>query len=191
MTVASTVDTNERKSTQANSPTQYYTVEDIAETVTGSSTAPTTCIVTIPSAASGEFITYSDGRPNVENGIKGMGSTPIELLPAPGAGLYYEWSVRLEYTHVTTAYTLSDPYIYLDAPFVLISKNLITVGANSYIHLTSSNVDSSESVEGVAYKFPSSLNQSVVLSTYNNTNPTLGDGTLRAIITYTTRTFGA
>jgi hypothetical protein len=33
MTVASTVNTRERKSTQANSPTEYYTIEDVKETV--------------------------------------------------------------------------------------------------------------------------------------------------------------
>ena len=122
--------------------------------------------------------------------ILAMGSTPVSILPAAGVGKYYEWNMLLEYNHVSTAYTISDLYLYLDAPFVLIGKSLISSAGNKYVHMSSNSVDSSESTAGVAYKFPSTLNQPVNLSTYDSNDPTLGDGTILVKIWYKVKTFG-
>lgn len=197
--ISSTVPTPENRSAQNNSTTEIYTLADLQESVLDLTTPPN----------DGDVLTYDTGTNapvwsaptggsptttvvNISSAqILNMGSSPIELLPAPGVGKYYEWSVILEYTHVATPYTIADLYLYLDSPFVLISKQFIATSGNKVIKMSSDSVDSSESVAGVAYKFHSSTNAALVLSTYDSNNPTLGDGTMRAIITYTERTFGA
>ncbi len=42
------------------------------------------------------------------NAIKNIGTTPIEILPAPGVGKYYEYEGIVEYTHVTADYNFGD-----------------------------------------------------------------------------------
>jgi hypothetical protein len=54
--------------------------------VAGTSEEYTETIVNISSTET----TYSDGRPLVASGILAMGDTPIELLPDPGVGNYYD-----------------------------------------------------------------------------------------------------
>jgi len=168
--IAASVDTTEKRSKLNNSYQEYYTMQDIIDQVP----APTTTKVNISSAQ-----------------ILAMGSTPIELLPAPGVGMYYDIEkVILEYTYGTIAYTIDtvdNPAIYFDGtsltniPISILTNsiNVAFVCENSSVVL-SNNVPVARSVSG-----------SVAISTWNDDNPTLGDGTLRAIITYTVRTFGA
>lgn len=214
--ISSDVPTRELRGARSNGLQEVHTIEDVKETVnvydnssSGLSATnmqdaidevvasipatPTTCIITIPSASDGA-ITYSDGRPNAVGGILGMGTTSIELLPAPGVGMYYEIDkIILEYTHVTTNYTLGTisyltglvggEYIYE------ISSGILANGANKYGKML--ELGSPDSVESLNYNNFLSLNSNLELTTYDNTNPTLGDGTLRVIVTYTLRTFGA
>ena len=121
--------------------------------------------------------------------ILAMGATPVGLLPAPGVGMYYDIErVILEYTHVTTAYTLAD-FIAIygnQTTYGLIYDSLIST-AESMVYTFSPIGASDNTGAGYAEK----LNKSVVLSTVTGADPTDGDGTLKAIITYTVRTFGA
>lgn len=136
--------------------------------------APTTTVVNISSAQ-----------------ILAMGTTPIELLPAPGVGMYYDIeTVVIEFTPLTTPYTTTSSQMYITqsndmAYFPTLIGNVI----NSQLIIPRSLIV----FDGVTYSstYIPDQNSEVKLWNYDGDNPTLGDGTLRAIITYTIRTFGA
>lgn len=185
MTVASTVDTNERKSTQANSPTQYYTVEDIIETVTGSTTAPTTTTVNISSA-------------QIKSG------SDITLLPDLPDGQYYDGYGILESTYGTLDYNFVDygvlNIIQGDSQIAKYRCNNTSgilydgfknwskfqLGVGDYLkdetlyteHYNRTFVADSDFYTGVKMQWQVEA-------------PTNGDGTIRFILVYTIRTFGA
>lgn len=77
-------------------------------------TPPTTTVVNITPTQT----TYNDGRPSVASGILAMGSTPIELLPTPGVGKYYDGYGFIEYYAGDTNYTYSG----LGAPILAIGN---------------------------------------------------------------------
>lgn len=127
--------------------------------------------------------------------ILDMGTTPIELLAAPGADNYYEVDkVRLEYTHVTTGYTYTDEIVLqINSNSKFIKQILGTT--NTWLVISDLNgtegVVSAPVGADIIPSYGEQLNKGLYLNTYNGTNPTLGDGTLRAIITYRVRTFGS
>lgn len=129
--------------------------------------------------------------------ILAMGSTPIELLPAPGAEKYYDWKVNLEYTHVTTPYsTPANDMMVIgggNSYYGHYSTFWIIEGVTNKANICYPNSDTLTS-DGVL-DYPASngmeMNDSLVLTTLNGNNPTLGDGTIRAIIKYKVKTFGA
>ena len=123
--------------------------------------------------------------------ILAMGTTPIELLPAAGAYKYYDVEkIILEYTNNTTAYSLVDDFLRVTYSTLgySIDKQVITAGVDALCI-----ADSTYGISVGNQLFSQALlpNASIELTTDNSANPTLGDGTLRVIITYTTRTFGA
>jgi hypothetical protein len=140
--------------------------------------------------------TYSDGRPLVASGILDMGTTPIELLPAAGVNAYYDIDkVVLEYTHITTPYSLSSDLINVrhlsNYSFgSAFSPNLI-VNTSDRVAIGKMDAFSDDVNNGFSMCGVQLLNESIVLDTYNNTNPTLGNGTLRVKIYHKTITFGA
>lgn len=152
-------------------------IDEVQANVDALPAAPTTTVVNISSAQ-----------------ILAMGTTPIELLPAAGVGKYYDWELILEYTHVSTNYTFTN-YLWLfgdTEEYGLVYDQFIKSGANRVAKFSSDSKGYNTTGAGSAnYVFGDSLNSPLKLSTYDASNPTLGDGTLRAIITYTTRTFGA
>lgn len=124
--------------------------------------------------------------------ILAMGVTPIELLPASGAGTYYVFdSIVLEYTHNTTAYTTATPALYFDGAFYgNVKPDLITSGLNlisiSRTPTTDTFVDTNTYV-----LLPSvAQNTALTITTWDGLNPTLGDGTIKAKIKYKIETFG-
>lgn len=150
--------------------TVFTAVNNLETEVNNLPAAPTTAIVNISSAQ-----------------ILAMGSSPIELLPAPGVGKYYDIEkIILEYTYGTTAYSnapqpmpsMGNFYSEIVVGFLTSTNNDVVI-INDFGREPNSNYQNNI------------INQSLTLGDYNGTNPTLGDGTLRAIITYTTRTFGA
>ena len=157
----------------------YATTSSYSTTATQLDGVQTT-IVNIPSAS-----------------ILTMGSSYIELLPSPGVGKYYDINkVIVEYTHVTTAYTLTDS-IFVgnnnEDPLSFTFANLITSSENRCWVINGEQA-TGDDYPDTSYNASSNRpinNEAVVIGTWNTTNPTLGDGTMRVIITYTTRTFGA
>lgn len=118
--------------------------------------------------------------------ILNMGSTPIELLPAAGVGKYYDYYGFGEYLFNTAAY-------------VFIGDSGFIGGLNSYFGQDLNNIlggnsgtfkfSSAGSILGKTE--PQQNNESIVFTTYDSENPTLGDGTLRVKIYHKTITFGA
>lgn len=143
---------------------------DINKAIDALPAAPTTKIVNISSAQ-----------------ILAMGTTPIELLPAPGVGKYYDWELIIEST--TSDYTMTYDLLIRCDPY----ENVL---ANLDPYLIKDGTDQVTLVKGTNTwyggdsKFaPTPMNHSLVLTAISS--PTGGVGTLRAIITYTVRTFGA
>lgn len=183
--ISSTVPTPENRSAQNNSTTEIYTIDDVVETVeAGLPASPTTTTVNISSAQ-----------------ILAMGSSPIELLPAPGVGKYYLIdSVIIEYTYVTTPYTQS--VVGGDLLSVvqsngswecLFSDTILTATENKWVYLSGKSSDAQDhpNQTSLVFKWENGTNGSLNLRAVSGGNPTDGDGTMRVIITYTERTFGA
>jgi hypothetical protein len=122
--------------------------------------------------------------------ILAMGTTPIELLPAAGANKYYDIEkVILEYTFNTTAYT-GDLILGVGSPvFMYLEQGSLNSGANwvSVMNPMSSALDLTNEV---AFAYTSQTNSNLQLERWSGSIAD-GDGTLRVIITYTLRTFGA
>jgi hypothetical protein len=179
---------SEKKSSSHNNKTKYVSPTELANL--GNSGYTYTEVDITPTTT-----TYSDGRTSVASGISAMGSTPIELLAAPGADNYYEVDkVRLEYTHVTTGYTYTDEIVLqINSNAKFIKQILGTT--NRWLVISDLNgtegVVSAPVGADIIPSYGEQLNKGLYLNTYNGTNPTLGDGTLRAIITYRVRTFGS
>lgn len=150
----------------------------VFEAGTGGGSEYTTAIVNISSAQ-----------------ILTMGTTPIELLPAPGANMHYDIDkIILEYTHVTTGYTFTgNPYLADSGGYWTLNLyDFTNEGANTIVRLNGLKDYWAVGVTVNDFKVGYEItNTSLRLTTDNSADPTLGDGTLRAIIKYKVRTFGA
>ena len=154
--------------------TVFTAVNDLETEVNNLPAAPTTTVVNISSAQ-----------------ILSMGSNPVELLPAAGVGKYYDIShFILEYTHVSMVYDNSNFQQF----------EIVGDRENQYFVYNNVSSDIILNSENRWFRYPTSpdstspsfsLNGEVSIGTNTGLNPTLGDGTLRVIITYTLRTFGA
>lgn len=118
--------------------------------------------------------------------IKAMGTTPIELLPAPGAGSYLEIDkCILEYTAGATAYVFgiaSNFGVRLGGSTVGSEYGVGTLGNTSdNIMIFSTSHSPSTYLE----------NRSLVITNEDSDDPTLGDGTILAKIWYKVRTLGS
>jgi len=125
-----------------------------------------------------------------------LGSTPVSILSAPGANKYYEYYGEAEYTHVSTAYTFANDLLGVLGENTysggLMHPGLINSAQNKVSQFTSSGpVDGTTIVAEYYGSFAKELNEGVVLTTLNGTEPTLGDGTILVKIWYKVRTFGS
>lgn len=125
--------------------------------------------------------------------ILSMGTTPIELLPAPGANNYYDIQyIIFEFTRNTTSYVLADqPVVWIGGgEFAILAPSLIT-GLTPYRMLKVTPGPIAVNGDGNAtWNVPNGLNENVYLQSLYSANPTAGDGTMRAIICYRNVTFG-
>jgi hypothetical protein len=126
--------------------------------------------------------------------ILSMGSSPIQLLPNAGLNKYYIFEGILEFIGNSTQYSIPDSTsairIYYDQSFngagcyfnkaFLLSKGSSVIPFNSI-----PNVGTNNAQNGIG------LNSSIFLSTNNSENPTNGNGTIRIILKYKIKTFGA
>lgn len=111
-----------------------------------------------------------------------IGTTPITLLPAPGAGKYYDIeSIIEEFTFGTIQYSLAgDTLEITNGGFIWQNTSVILAEENVAAILV--RTDNKDIVK---------MNQAVFISTTGGDDPTLGDGTLRIILKYKLKTFGA
>ena len=122
--------------------------------------------------------------------IRAMGTTPLELLVAPGAGKYNSIdSIIQEYKHVGVAYTAATAsYVNLKLGSEVVAQPSIiqlTDSISSYCILfpTASVVQS-----GMSPALPIPLNTALTATTNDGSNLTAGTGTLKFIISYKIRT---
>lgn len=118
--------------------------------------------------------------------ILSMGTSPIELLPAPGAGKYYDWYAIFEYNYGTAAYTNSALAVDFTDDYIMI-ENIINASEDKY---AKAFIVPYNNISGEMRSFAYSLNKAITFTSYEG-NPTDGDGTLRAIIYHKTITFGS
>jgi hypothetical protein len=180
--VDSSVPTPENRSSQANGLSSMVTIEEIAEKV-GNINGYTETIVDISSAQ-----------------ILAMGTTPIELLPAAGVGMYYDIDKIIIESEGT------DNYVF-DA------GSYLQIYGGEYNSYTRSQILKPLDYDGKAVAFPKrdmstylsqenygmvgvgGISEVLQITYYSDSgitpNPTLGNGTLRVKIYHKTITFGA
>lgn len=134
--------------------------------------------------------------------ILAMGTTPVELLPAPGVGKYYDVEkIIFEYTHNTTTWT--DPgywRLYGGISNCFIGASDMLESPSNSVHITTGKFNFIS--EGIPFSTmveysTNILNQAVMLQNvliggvdFKEGGPSGGDGTLRLILKYKVRTFG-
>jgi hypothetical protein len=168
--ISSTVPTPENRSSQNNAFQEVYTIEDIL------SSAYTETIVNISSAK-----------------ILAMGSSPIELLPAAGVGNYYEGYALFEYNYGTSGYTSAPIYITWNNAYMVVPT--IDSISNDFIFQVDTKAMFSDLFDDSGTKYSmiigQELNEGMTISTWDGSNPTIGDGTLLVKIYHKTIKFGA
>ena len=165
-------------------PTGTGTAAGVSYDNTGTDLAATTVQAAITELATEWTITEVDIPSGVAatSGILGMGTVPIELLPAAGAGNYYLIdiialeSTGADYTLAANLLLSCDPY---GNGLAEITNFLLTDGVNQVSFISAGDFTQA---------LP--LNQSLILSTVGNVDPTAGVGTLKVKIKYKTVIFG-
>lgn len=124
--------------------------------------------------------------------ILAMGTTPVELLPAPGVGEYYDIDkIIFEYNHNTSAYTVISELLISGLglngfdSYIWIAQSILSQGAN-VVTVINPNVHEGSSGSALGGNFVGT--DSVEFTSLNN--PTDGDGTLKVKIWYRIMTFG-
>lgn len=129
------------------------------------------------------------------NAIRNIGTTPIEILPAPGVGKYYEYEGVVEYINNSQNYDFGDmvgivgetsyagTYIIPSLPIWLPENRIIQFNSKSPVYVDSSATDS-------VYAQAFVLNERIVMTTYNASNATIGLDTIKIKLKYKVVTFG-
>ena len=109
-----------------------------------------------------------------------LNSIPVELLPSPGVGKYYDTKMIFEYTFNTTPYTTIGSINVTDGTNIVYETFNLTVLGNDTIFIAQSMTNPT---------FFLNLNTPLYLTT-PITDPTSGDGTMLIKIWYSIRTVG-
>ena len=159
--------------TQTNDVTGKFTLEDLKAYLEASEW--TEVVINVSSAQ-----------------ILSMGSSPIQLLPKAGDSKYYIFEGVLEFIGTGTQYSVSAKKIriYYDQSFnqagCYFDKSFIESKGSSVIPFTSiPNVGTNDNQNAISF------NSSIFLSTDDLSNPTSGTGTIRIVLRYKVKTFGA
>jgi hypothetical protein len=120
--------------------------------------------------------------------ILNMGTSPIELLPGVLGTYSVINQVIFEYNFKTIAYNTTAKFLSLKTALVTFVDPLILSVANS-LAIVYSNVKISPA--NILYFPTRKIAGGLQLTTDDGSNPINGDGTLRVIISYELRTFGA
>jgi hypothetical protein len=181
---SSKIDLGEKKSTKNNDKTAYHTAAEIASAAGVASSGFTYTEVAVPS---GVIAT---------SGILGMGSVPVEILPAPGANKYYEYFGYAEYTYNTTQYNIAagdNPCIVGENSYggTIVERPFFTGTSNHVFRFSINSMQTTDtSNEDYQMVYKQDLNERVILTTFLGNDPTAGDGTILVKIWYKIKTFG-
>jgi hypothetical protein len=122
--------------------------------------------------------------------ILNMGTNPIELLPAPGAGKYYIYEITIEkYSGVTGGLGV-DFYFLGTGNYIGSLFDTLTLQTNNQGIIFSSSQTSEMSNGARVYTTLGSINETLIFTTYNGVNPTPSSTTAKAKIKYKIETFG-
>ena len=117
--------------------------------------------------------------------ILNSNTSPVTLLPQPGANKYYVWNGTFEFTYGTIQYSHSGD-LYVGASSLkqgqAISSTMITQPKNLAVSFSSSGYSGSASIIG-------GLNESIIYKS-NTSDPKFGDGTIKIKIYYKIINFG-
>lgn len=120
--------------------------------------------------------------------ILNLGGVPVELLPDPGLQKYYNiLNIVLEYLPGSVGYVMSGlkPIRFQGCYYAEVSYKIITSIKEQYALVNSS-------IQNNSFNYFSLTNPGTKpLQLFTADTPLLGDGTLRVIISYELRTFGA
>ena len=105
-------------------------------------------------------------------------SSPVEILPAPGANKYYDFKVYFEYTYNSSPYT-SNTIFLADNTNKRVTKEFYIEGSDNVILVSSMDAQSNLST----------VNSNLSLET-TVSDPTVGDGSLKIKIYYNIVDFG-
>jgi hypothetical protein len=105
-------------------------------------------------------------------------SSPVEILPAPGANKYYDFKVYFEYTYNSSPYTSNTLHL-VDNTNKRVSKEFYIEGSDNVILV--SNMDTQSNL--------TTVNSNLLLGT-TLSDPTGGDGSLKVKIYYNILDFG-
>lgn len=152
--------------------------------------ASTTYVSSLISNLNNDSYTYLE-VPVTSVELASAGTAPIVLLPASGAGTYYEYYYTIEKTGGSTAAgTVNFYFIGTGTTFVgnlfepLTFQNII----DGFI--TGGSQSNEVSNGAFSYTTLNGLNEPIVLTTYNAANPTSSASTLLAKVWYKVKTFG-
>lgn len=130
------------------------------------------------------------------NAIRNCGTTPIEILPAPGVGKYYEYDGMVEYTYNTTQYDFNDMLgilgeVSYSGVYILPANILFTPG-DKVIQINSKMPQYLDILRtDTVYQQPCNINERIVLTTWSPSNDaTVGDGTFKIKLKYKIHDFG-
>ena len=181
--ISPNVDTMERKSNLANSPSQVYTMNEITnyvlENIPPAPEPPTEVTIPIKSAD-----------------ILNLG-TAFELLEAPGEGSYYIIErVVFEYNYKGIAYVVpTSPTLSLTGCFNSFIQAKILTSTTDALCIISGNLTNTITVGSGSgsvkvISTPGPINSGLYLQTTDRENPTTGNGNLNVKITYRVAAFG-
>jgi hypothetical protein len=110
-----------------------------------------------------------------------IGSSPVEILPAPGANKYYDFKVFFEYIFNTTSYVSTGKMELHDSTTKRVTNQLDFNGQPTNRVLISDINTQNEFL---------SVNSKLEFTTSDGTNPTLGDSSFKVKIYYNIIDFG-
>lgn len=110
-----------------------------------------------------------------------IGSSPVEILPAPGANKYYDFKVFFEYIFNTSAYSTTGKMILIDSTTKRVTNQLDFNGQPTNRVLISDINSQNEFLP---------VNSKLEFTTSDGTNPTLGDSSFKVKIYYNIIDFG-
>jgi hypothetical protein len=118
--------------------------------------------------------------------------TAIEILPAPGAGKFYEYEKFILKLKIGKAvYTLADPYLNIfenSGYSIYVNKKNITSDSNR-VEISGGFLTGVDPTINKTVSYESKINAALFIQTSAGTNPTIGNGELTIDIYYKIHSF--